>query len=75
MNAARPARREPPPRLALSVPEAAASIGVSRDSFDKYVLPDVRVIRRGRLVLVPVRELERWLRREAALTIQQTGPG
>ena len=49
-------------RFALRVEEAAASLGMSRDSFDRYVMPDVRVIRRGRLVLVPVRELERWCR-------------
>ena len=57
-------------RLALRVEEAAASLGMSRDSFDRYVMPDVRVIRRGRLVLVPVRELEKWCYRSAALTFE-----
>ena len=52
-------------RLALSASEAAEAIGVSRDFFDEHVRPELRVVRRGRRVLVPVRELERWLDREA----------
>ena len=55
-----------PQRLALSPAEAAASLGVSRDYFDDHVLPDLRAVRRGRRVLIPTRELERWLEREAA---------
>jgi len=48
-------------RLALRVPdEAAASLGVGRDYFNEHVRPDLRVIRRGSLVLVLVSELERW---------------
>ena len=58
------------PRIALRVEEAAAALGMSRDSFDRYVLPDVRVIRRGRLILVPVTELHRWCERAAALTLE-----
>lgn len=56
-------------RLALTPGEAAAAIGVSRDFFDEHVLPELRVVRRGRKVLVAVTELERWLRESAALTI------
>jgi excisionase family DNA binding protein len=58
-----------PPRLALKVEEAAAALGVSRDFFDEHVRDELRLIRRGRLVLVPVRELERWIAREAALAV------
>jgi hypothetical protein len=47
--------------LALRPDAAAAALGVSRDFFDKHVLPELRVVRRGRRRLVPVRELERWL--------------
>jgi 5S rRNA maturation endonuclease (ribonuclease M5) len=54
------------PRVALTPVEAAASIGVSRDFFDEHVKPELRVVRRGRLVLVPVEELRRWVEREAA---------
>jgi excisionase family DNA binding protein len=54
-------------RLAVSPAEAAALLGVSRDFFDEHIRDELRVVRRGRLKLIPVRELERWLEREAAL--------
>jgi hypothetical protein len=51
----------PVPRVTLRVPaEAAAALGVSADFFDNSVRPDLKLIRRGRLVLVSMRELERW---------------
>jgi excisionase family DNA binding protein len=56
-------------RLALSPDEAAAAVGVSRDFFDQHVAPELRIVRRGRRRLVPVRELERWLEESAALTL------
>lgn len=56
------ARQRPePPRLALGPAEAAASLGLSRDTFDSAVLPELKVIRIGRRILVSVAELERWL--------------
>jgi hypothetical protein len=58
------------PRLALTRAEAAAAIGMSLDSFERYVQADVRLIRRGRMRLVPVRELERWLEANAARTVE-----
>lgn len=58
------------PRLALSPEEAAEALGCSRDFFDKHVLPELRVVRRGRKVLIPVAELERWLARESAFTLE-----
>jgi excisionase family DNA binding protein len=57
-------------RLTLSPTEAAAALGVSRDFFDEHVKHELRVIRRGRLVLVPVRELERWAEASAARVIE-----
>ena len=60
------------PRLALSPDEAAASLSVSRDHFDEYILPRLRVVRLGRRRLIPVRELERFLEREAALTLDSS---
>ena len=60
-------------RLALTPVEAAAAIGVSRDFFDEHVLPELRVVRRGRKVLVAVSELERWLSANSALTLGATG--
>jgi hypothetical protein len=46
--------------------EAAELLSISIDSFERYVMPDVRVIRRGRLVLVPRTELELWVEANAA---------
>jgi hypothetical protein len=58
------------PRLALSPIEAAACLGCGRDFFDEHVLPELRVVRKSRKVLVSIQELERWLAREAALTLE-----
>jgi hypothetical protein len=48
------------PRVTLRPEEAATALGVSRDYFDEHIGPEMRVIRRGRLKLYAVRELERW---------------
>jgi excisionase family DNA binding protein len=53
--------------LALSVEEAARELGVARSTFYLSVLPELRVVRIGRRVVVPRRELERWLERSAAI--------
>lgn len=53
------------PRLALSPDEAAALLGVSRDYFDEHVIDELRIVRRGRRILVALAELERWLDRSA----------
>jgi excisionase family DNA binding protein len=58
------------PRLALSPDEAAASLGVSRDYFDEHVAHELRVVRRGRRKLIPLRELERWLDQAATVTLE-----
>lgn len=58
-------RRELGPRLAVSPDEAAAVLGVSRDYFDEHVIGELRVVRRGRRILVALSELERWLDRSA----------
>jgi len=55
----------PAERLALSPDEASAVLGVSRDYFDEHVLDELRVVRRGRRILVALAELERWLDRSA----------
>jgi excisionase family DNA binding protein len=52
-------------RLALSPDEAAALLGVSRDYFDEHVIDELRIVRRGRRILVALAELERWLDRSA----------
>jgi excisionase family DNA binding protein len=62
VNAVRPKQIQ---RLAYSKAEAASSLGISVDSLEEHVLPHLRVCRTGRLVLIPVTELERWLDRSA----------
>lgn len=52
-------------RFALTPAEAAASIGVGEDFFTAHVRPELRVVRRGRKVLVATTELERWLEQSA----------
>lgn len=54
-----------PERLTLSPVEAAARLGRSRDWFDEHVKPEIKTIRRGQVILVPVAELERWVRDNA----------
>jgi len=61
----------PPFRIALSPSEAAEAIGVSRDFFDEHIRPELRVVRRGRRILVPVKELERWLDRSASRVLDE----
>jgi excisionase family DNA binding protein len=58
------------PRLALTKAEAAESIGASVDYLEAHILADLRVVRKGRKVLVPVTELEAWLERNAARTVE-----
>jgi len=56
------------PRLALSPDEAAGLLGVSRDYLDEHVIGELRIVRRGRRILIALAELERWLDRSAART-------
>lgn len=56
---------EPVPRLLLRRPEAAAALGMSLDTYERYVQPFVKTVRVGRLVLVAPSELERWVREHA----------
>ena len=48
------------PRVALPRDEAAPALGISLDSFERHVQPEVRLIRRGQMRVVPVEELPRW---------------
>jgi len=50
----------PVPRIALTRSEAASALSMSVDSFERHVQPDLRLIRRGRMILVAVSELDRW---------------
>jgi hypothetical protein len=61
------------PRLALSQEEAAAALGVSVDFFAEHIRPELRVVRRGRRRLYPVKELHRWLDVEASRALEADG--
>ena len=43
-----------PPRMALTPTEAARCVGVGRSFFYAEILPELRVVRRGRKTLVPI---------------------
>jgi AraC-like DNA-binding protein len=61
------ARRPVPPRLALTIEEAARAVGMSESSFKRHVQAELRIVRRGSLRIVPVSEIERWLESNATL--------
>ena len=72
----------PLPRFTLTRREAAASLGVSINHFERRVQPELKVVISGQLVLIPVAELERWVQRHAhqlveidALSSTQTAAG
>lgn len=64
-------------QLAVRKEKAAELLAMSPDTFERTVLPDLRTVRprnakgEGRLRLIPVAELEKWLARNAARTLQE----
>jgi excisionase family DNA binding protein len=58
------------PRLALSVEEAAAALSLSRDTFERFVLPEIRKARAGRRIVISVRELERWVENHSSRALE-----
>ncbi|MGH2857538.1 MAG: hypothetical protein ACRDMJ_08630 [Solirubrobacteraceae bacterium] len=71
MSAARvkPVVQTTVPRLALSKVEAARTLGVSVDFLENHVLHDLRMVRRGRRLLIPIAELQRWIEHNAHRTL------
>jgi hypothetical protein len=61
------------PRFGLTRQEAAASIGMSVSHFERNVQPEFRVVRSGQLVLIPVAEIEKWVRRNAHVVMPPVG--
>lgn len=59
----------PVPRLALRPLEAAAALGVSEDHFRRYIAPDLRWVRQGRVKVVAVTEVQRWLIENAEVVL------
>lgn len=73
----KPQRRRSPgrpgadvPRLGLTRREAATALGMSLNSFERHVQPSIRLVRSGKLRIVPVGEIERWLKDNARLTLE-----
>ena len=63
------------PALALPIDHAAASLGISGDDLRQYVLPHVGSIKIGRVRLMPVVELERWLYLNGRFADEEQAPG
>lgn len=55
------------PRAALTVREAARSIGVSLSTFRRHVLPTIKAVRLGGSVIIHQAELDGWLERHGTL--------
>lgn len=59
----------PVPLITVNRDEAAAALGVSVDSFDRHIRPQLPVIRLGRMVLFAVGELEQWAKAAGELAL------
>jgi hypothetical protein len=55
--------------IALQQQSAAVALDMSVDSFQRYVAPHVRVVRRGNMRLYPISELQRWATENAEATL------
>jgi excisionase family DNA binding protein len=53
------------PRLTFRIKEAAEALGMSEDSFERYVESHIKLLRLGRLKLVPASELQRFVEENA----------
>ena len=62
--------RAEPPRLALRKPEAARALGVSDETFDRYVVPQLPVVYLGSVRLYPVTGLQKFLDNNAQLPLE-----
>jgi hypothetical protein len=52
-------------RLALRKEEAARALGISDESFDRYVKPTLPVVRMGSMRVYPIDQLRAWLAEQA----------
>lgn len=56
-------------RIVFSIAEAAEALSISRDSFERHVMPALRLVRVGRRLLVPVAEIEHWVELNSAIPL------
>jgi excisionase family DNA binding protein len=61
LPATRAAQKRIAPALALSVEQACDALGVSWDTWNAHIAPEMRIVRIGRRKLIAVSELQRWL--------------
>jgi excisionase family DNA binding protein len=61
------------PRILVTKAEAAELLGMSVDSFERYVQPYIRAIRKGRLIRFRVSDLERWAEENAGQALVERG--
>lgn len=62
-------QRPRPAPLLVSLDEAARRLAISRDSLDRHVVDELRLVSIGRRLLVPVSELDRFVERNAAVPL------
>lgn len=55
--------------IAVSRETAAAMLAMSVDSFERHCQPELKIIRKGRMRLIPVSELIAWAERNAERTL------
>ena len=62
----------PIPRLSLRAPEAAEALGISQRTLAEWMKAgDIPHIRRGGVILYPLRELADWLTKQTTVTSTQ----
>jgi excisionase family DNA binding protein len=64
--------RDEPQPLAYKRSDAARLLGMSVDSFERFVQSEIKMVRRGSLRLVPRSELTRWLEANAEHVLEET---
>lgn len=69
MSAAQPAV----PRLSLRKAEAAVALGVSDETFDRYIRPSLPVVVVGTLRMYPVAGIAAWLEAQATTPLDEIG--
>jgi excisionase family DNA binding protein len=69
MERNRTSKKQDRPLLAVGPEAAAEMLDVSRDHLEKHILHELRYVRRGRRILIPVSELTNWLERSAGRAV------